>query len=137
MGRAEPAPRAREFLRFWHDVDILVTPTSGILPPAVDWAPWDQAPDEHLATFMGFANLAQPFNLSGQPGVSVPAVWTDDGLPVGIQLVGRPFAEGVLLQVARQLEVGLPWADRRPSAFADRVRVTAVAGTAHATPQQR
>ena len=47
----------------------------------------------------------------------MPAVWTDDGLPVGVQLVGRPFAEATLLQVARQLEVTMPWADRRPRAF--------------------
>ncbi len=108
---------AREFMRFWDDVDVLVTPTSGILPPSVDWAPWDQPPDVHMATFMGFANFAQPFNLSGQPGVNVPAVWTDDGLPVGVQLVGRPFAEATLLQVARQLEVSMPWDSRRPPAF--------------------
>lgn len=105
---------AREFVRFWDDIDVLVTPTSGILPPSVDWAPWDQQPDEHMATFIGFANFAQPFNLSGQPGISVPAIWTDDGLPVGVQLVGRPFAEGTLLQVARQLEESLPWHSRRP-----------------------
>jgi amidase len=108
----------REFLRFWDDVDVLVTPTAGILPPSVDWAPWDQQPDEHMATFMNFANFAQPFNLSGQPGLNVPAVWTDDGLPVGVQLVGRPFAEATLFQVARQVETAMPWADRRPAAFA-------------------
>jgi amidase len=108
----------REFLRFWDDVDVLITPTAGILPPSVDWAPWDQQPDEHMATFMDFANFAQPFNLSGQPGLSVPAVWTDGGLPVGVQLVGRPFAEATLLQVARQVEAAMPWADRRPAAFA-------------------
>ena len=108
----------REFLRFWDDVDVLVTPTSGILPPSVDWAPWDQQPDEHMATFMNFANFAQPFNLSGQPGLSVPAVWTDDGLPVGVQLVGRPFAEATLFQLARQLESAMPWVERRPPAFA-------------------
>jgi amidase len=108
----------REFLRFWDDVDVLVTPTSGILPPSVDWAPWDQQPDEHMATFMNFANFAQPFNLSGQPALTVPAVWTDDSLPVGVQLVGRPFEEATLLQVARQLESTMPWSGRRPAAFA-------------------
>lgn len=106
-----------EFLRFWDDVDLLVTPTAGILPPSVDWAPWDQTPEEHMTTFMGFANFAQPCNLSGQPAVSVPAVWTDDGLPVGVQLVGRPFAEATIFQVARQLEAARPWSDRRPAAF--------------------
>jgi amidase len=70
-----------------------------------------------MATFIDFANFAQPFNLSGQPGVNVPAVWTDDGLPVGVQLVGRPFAEATLLQLARQLEIAMPWAARRPAEF--------------------
>ena len=79
---------------------MLVTPTAGILPPSVDWAPWDQTPEEHLATFMTFANFAQPFNLSGQPGISVPATWSDRGLPIGVQLVGRRFKEATLLQVA-------------------------------------
>jgi Asp-tRNA(Asn)/Glu-tRNA(Gln) amidotransferase A subunit family amidase len=41
---------ALEFLRFWDDFDVLVTPTAGILPPSVDWAPWDQTPEEHMAT---------------------------------------------------------------------------------------
>jgi amidase len=108
---------AREFVRFWDDVDVLVTPTAGILPPSVDWAPWYQEPEEHMATFMGFANFSQPFNLSGQPGLNGPAVWTDDGVPVGVQLVARPFAEAVLFQVARQLEAAMPWADRRPPEF--------------------
>jgi amidase len=108
----------REFLRFWDDVDVLVTPAAGMLPPAVDWAPWDQQPDEHLATFMTFANFAHPFNLSGQPGLNVPAVWTDDGLPVGVQLVGRPFEEATLFQVARQIERAMPWSGRRPAGFA-------------------
>jgi amidase len=109
---------SREFVEFWDDVDVLVTPTAGILPPSVDWAPWDQEPEEHMATFMNFANFSQPFNLSGQPGLNVPAVWTDDGLPVGVQLVGRPFGEATLFQVARQLETAMPWAARRPPAFA-------------------
>jgi amidase len=107
---------AREFLRFWDDVDVLVTPTSGILPPSVDWAPWDQTPEEHMATFSTFPNFAQPFNLSGQPGLSVPVAWSREGLPIGVQLVGRRNDESTLLRVAAQLETAFPWADRRPPA---------------------
>jgi amidase len=109
---------SREFLRFWDDVDVVITPTAGILPPSVDWAPWDQPPDEHMATFMNFANFSHPFNLSGQPGLNVPAVWTDDQIPIGVQLAGRPFAEATLFQLAGQIEAAMPWADRRPPAFA-------------------
>jgi amidase len=113
----ETRAAALEFLRFWDDFDVLVTPTAGILPPSVDWAPWDQTPEEHMATFMTFANFAQPFNLSGQPGINVPAVWSERGLPVGVQLVGSRFGEATLLQVARQLESAVPWTDRRPPGF--------------------
>ena len=107
-----------EFLRFWDDVDVLLTPTCGILPPSVDWAPWDQTPEEHMMTFMGFPNFAQPFNLSGQPALSLPLAWSDDGLPIGMQFAGRRFEEATLLQLAGQLERALPWADRRPALVA-------------------
>jgi amidase len=105
---------ALEFLRFWDDVDVLVSPTAGMLPPAVDWAPWDQTPEEHVATFSTFPNFAHPFNLSGQPALSLPLAWSAAGLPLGVQLAARRFDETTLLRVARQLEQALPWAGRRP-----------------------
>ncbi|MDH4170706.1 MAG: amidase [Acidimicrobiia bacterium] len=106
-----------EFCRFWDDIDVLVTPTCGIPAPSVDFAPWDQSPDEHLATFMSFPNFAQPFNLSGQPAISLPLAWHSSGLPIGIQLVGRHLEESTLLALAAQLDQARPWADRRPSAI--------------------
>ena len=107
----------REFLEFWSDVDVLVTPTLGMVAPSVDWAPWDQSPDEHLATFMTLANFAQPFNLSGQPALSLPVAWSASGLPIGVQCAGRPFEEATLFRLATQLETAMPWADRRPPGF--------------------
>ena len=108
----------REFLEFWSDVDVLVTPTLGMVAPSVDWAPWDQSPDEHLATFMTLANFAQPFNLSGQPALSLPGrVGAPSGLPIGVQCAGRPFEEATLFRLATQLETAVPWADRRPPGF--------------------
>jgi amidase len=108
----------RDFLRFWDDVDVLVSPTLGLLPPSVDWAPWDQSPEEHAATFQTLSNFAQPFNVSGQPALSLPLAWSADGLPIGVQLAGRPFEETRLLQVAAQLERALPWDERRPTLVA-------------------
>ena len=67
-----------------------------------------------MATFMGFANFAQPCNLSGQPAVSVPAVWSSEPLPVGVQLVAAYGREDVLIRVASQLEQAKPWAHRTP-----------------------
>ena len=55
-----------------------------------------------------------PFNATGQPGISLPLHWTSDGLPVGIQFVGRDLSEGTLLRLAGQLEQAQPWKDRLP-----------------------
>jgi aspartyl-tRNA(Asn)/glutamyl-tRNA(Gln) amidotransferase subunit A len=55
-----------------------------------------------------------PFNLTGQPAISVPAGWTDEGLPVGLQIVGRHLADGTVLQAAASFEQASPWAHRRP-----------------------
>jgi amidase len=54
------------------------------------------------------------WNSTGQPAASVPAGFSDDGLPLAVQLVGRPGAEATLLALAAQLEAARPWADRRP-----------------------
>ena len=54
------------------------------------------------------------FNFTGQPAVSLPLFHSDDGLPLGVQLAGRPAGEGPLLSLAAQLEAARPWAERRP-----------------------
>jgi Asp-tRNA(Asn)/Glu-tRNA(Gln) amidotransferase A subunit family amidase len=109
--------RSLEFLRFWDNLDVLVTPTSGVLPPPVDFVSWDLPREEQSARFLKFPlpHFAQPFNLTGQPAISLPLAMGATGLPIGVQLVGRRGAEVTLLQLARQLEVAQPWSDRRPS----------------------
>ncbi|HXT22302.1 MAG TPA: amidase [Thermoanaerobaculia bacterium] len=64
----------------------------------------------------------QLFNLTGQPAASVPMGWTADGLPLAVQLVGRFGEEGLLLQLAAQIEAASPWADHVPAIAADRER---------------
>jgi amidase len=54
------------------------------------------------------------FNVTGQPAASVPAGFDADGLPLGVQLVGRPSDEATLFSLAAQIEQVRPWADRRP-----------------------
>jgi aspartyl-tRNA(Asn)/glutamyl-tRNA(Gln) amidotransferase subunit A len=55
-----------------------------------------------------------PFNLTGQPAASVPAGFTADGLPVGLQIVGRRFADATVMRAAAAFEQLRPWAQHRP-----------------------
>jgi amidase len=72
---------------------------------------------------MGAADITPftvPWNVSGQPAASVPAGFTDDGLPLAVQLIGRPHDETTLLSLAAQMESERPWAERRPELAAQR-----------------
>ena len=56
-----------------------------------------------------------PFNLTGQPAISLPLHWNADGLPIGVQLVAAYGREDVLLRIAAVLEDAMPWRNRRPA----------------------
>jgi amidase len=62
-----------------------------------------------------FTPFTAPFNITGQPAISLPLYQRDDGLPLGVQIVGQPAGEGALLGLAAQLEQAHPWAERRPT----------------------
>jgi aspartyl-tRNA(Asn)/glutamyl-tRNA(Gln) amidotransferase subunit A len=61
-----------------------------------------------------WAEFSYPFNLSGNPAVSVPCGFTTAKLPVGLQIVGRRFDDLGVLQAAAAFEAAAPWADQRP-----------------------
>ena len=69
---------------------------------------------EHPWDWIQWAEFSYPFNFSGNPAASVPCGFTAEGLPVGMQIVGRRFADLTVLQAARAFEEARPWADRRP-----------------------
>ena len=105
--------------RWGTDFDLLVTPTMTIAPPAAG----DILAAVHAAADSGgpalpvfqMAVLTSGFNMSGQPAISVPTHMSSDHVPIGVQLVGGPWQEALVLQVAAQLEQALPWAGRRPT----------------------
>jgi amidase len=104
----------RTVVALWDDIDVLLTPTTPFPAPRHGYYleagdPWTDGSRQFEA--ITFTVL---FNITGQPGVSVPTYWTADGVPVGIQLIGRPADEATLLQLSRQLEGERPWAHRRP-----------------------
>jgi amidase len=101
----------------WFDggFDLLLTPTLAEPPPLL--GEFDSPPDNPIHGLLRAAALVPftpPFNVSGQPAMSLPLHWNGDGLPIGIQLVAPYGREDVLLRVAGQLEQAAPWADRRP-----------------------
>src|SRR6185312_6814557 len=96
--------------------DLLLTPTLSAPPPPLGWlVPPPDDPVTIGVRATNYAAFTSPFNLTGQPAISLPLEWNDAGLPIGVQLVAAYGREDVLLRVAAQLEVARPWADRRPA----------------------
>ena len=69
---------------------------------------------QHVWDWIPWASFSYPFNFTGQPAASVPAGFTAAGLPVGLQIVGRRFADLTVLQAAAAFEEARPWSRQRP-----------------------
>ena len=107
-----PATVAR-MLELWDQFDVLMTPALSRTAIAAEGA--FRKPGLIAFNLSGsFTPWTPPFNLTGQPGVAIPAGLGSDGLPLSVQLVGRPKAEATLYALAAQIEQARPWADRRP-----------------------
>jgi amidase len=129
----------RDYARWAQSYDALLTPTLGAPPLAI--GALAQRPAEKLAmralrtlplrfamarvleqiadTAFEFAGFTAPANLFGLPAMSVPLFFSD-GLPIGVQFIGPPDGEPLLLRLAGQLERARPWFERRPPAYAPR-----------------
>jgi amidase len=125
FGRTVDAPRvvtaearimkaARDLVGFFASYDVLVTPTVAGPPPVIGSY---RDPNEPIAELLNAAALVPftpPWNTTGQPAVSLPLHTDADGLPVGVQIVGRPAGEATLVRLSAQIEDAAPWAGRRP-----------------------
>ena len=114
--RTRMSRACRQIAAWWADGhDLLVIPTLPAPPPPLGWCTADPGdPWPALARAAEMASFTAPFNVTGQPAISLPLHWTADGLPVGVQLVAAYGREDLLLRVAAQLEALQPWSGRVP-----------------------
>jgi amidase len=105
--------RSREIISESLKWDCLLTPTVTLTPQPLETflADTERVAQDDLA----YIPFTYPFNISGQPAISLPLGWTNDGLPIGVQLVGKPYAEASLISLAAQIERAAPWASKYPA----------------------
>jgi amidase len=112
---------ARHTVAFFADYDVLMTPVLASRPlPIGELHGCGDHPMDDLRRSGTFAPFTSLFNVTGQPALSIPVGFGEDGMPTAVQLVGHPLAEDTLLQVAAQMERARPWAVHRPG-IAERV----------------
>jgi amidase len=105
----------RRIVAFWRDVDVVVTPTLALPPVPIGWQ--EQEADgalEQLHRNVLFTPFTAIANVTGLPAMSVPLHWTNDELPIGVQLIAGPGDDATLLSLATQLEEARPWHNQRP-----------------------
>ena len=101
--------------RFFEDHDVLLSPTMAVTTIPLGWL--DMMTDDpgdyrdRVVRTIGFTSL---FNTSGNPAMSVPLAWSDEGLPIGVQFATKMAGEALLFRLAAQLEKAKPWFENRP-----------------------
>jgi aspartyl-tRNA(Asn)/glutamyl-tRNA(Gln) amidotransferase subunit A len=114
LGKASFARAAfnEEVRKLFAGYDLLLTPTLAVPPFA---AGLERPPSHRTGSRLAWVAFTYPFNLTGHPAATLPCGFTKDGLPIGLQIVGRRLADLTVLRAAAAFEVAAPWAVRRPS----------------------
>jgi len=98
---------------FFEEYDLFLTPTIAKPPPPFGTFSFDpDDPDALTQRVYDFAPFTSLFNVTGQPGISLPLYWNADGLPIGVQFVASFPGEATLFRIASQLEEARPWSGR-------------------------
>ncbi|MGH2824288.1 MAG: amidase family protein, partial [Thermoleophilaceae bacterium] len=116
LARTRLSAASRASVALWSDYDVVLTPALAKRPVRIGEI--DSCSDDPWEDFHRsgeFTPYTAIFNVTGQPAVSLPLFHGDDGMPLAVQLAGRPADEGLLLSLAAQLEAARPWADRHPA----------------------
>ncbi len=109
---------ARGVMALFEDFDVYLTPVMGTPPPPIGYLdPVAVAPREIGRRNGEVFPFAAPFNMTGQPSLSLPLAMSASGLPIGMMFTGRYADEATLFRLAGQLEKEMPWKDRRPTVW--------------------
>jgi amidase len=113
VGRLQLA--SRKIAAFFEEHDAWISPTLGTPPATLGTIdPSNPDIDKALDLVLAYVPYTYTFNGTGQPAVSLPLHQSEDGLPIGVHLVGRFGDEGLLFRLSAQLENACPWIDRKP-----------------------
>ena len=104
-----------EIHHFFEDWDFLLTPAVSVAAFPAELLQPDHWP-QHPWDWLSWAEFSYPFNLSQNPAASIPCGFTKDGLPVGLQIVGRRFDDLGVLQMSAAFEAARPWASAASAA---------------------
>jgi aspartyl-tRNA(Asn)/glutamyl-tRNA(Gln) amidotransferase subunit A len=104
---------ANKMWRFMQRYDLLLTPTLAV-PPFPVHIQGPEKIDGHIVHPFRWLAFTFPFNFTGQPAASVPAGFTHDGLPIGLQIVGRHLDDPTVMRASAAFEAAKPWCDRWP-----------------------
>jgi aspartyl-tRNA(Asn)/glutamyl-tRNA(Gln) amidotransferase subunit A len=103
--------------RFMRNYDLLLTPTLAVPPFEVGIQGPTMIDGREVEPFE-WLHFTYPLNFTGQPAASIPAGWTEDGLPIGLQIIGRHLGDALVLRASACFEAAQPWKDRWPSMLA-------------------
>jgi amidase len=107
---------SRKLVSWCDNYDVILTPT--YMHPTIPVAAWSNVtPQETLQKIANWILPCPPFNATGQPAMNLPVAFDDNGVPLGVQLVGKPAAEATILRLAARLEAELSWHKNRPANF--------------------
>ena len=99
--------------RLLDEVDLLAGPTEPVTAPEI-LASKVMAGEQEVGVVGALTQYTRPYNINGFPAISVPCGFSDDGMPIGLQLAGRPFDELTVLRAAHAYEQANEWHSRRP-----------------------
>ena len=104
--------------RFMRKYDLLLTPTLAVPPFEIGIQGPTMIDGREVEPFE-WLHFTYPLNFTGQPAASIPAGWTDDGLPIGLQIIGRHLDDALVLRASACFEAAQPWKDRWPPMLKD------------------